>query len=77
MNSQTIEQANTDDEEENSEAPLAPPSNKEIVEALSILRRAVQHRADERGFEEHYSYENMVMELLDAKKQTSIDKYFK
>lgn len=77
MNPQTIERANTDDEEENSEAPLAPPSNKEIVEALSILRRAVQHRADERGFEEHYSYENMVMELLDAKKQTSIDKYFK
>ena len=77
MNHQTIEQANTDDEEENSETPLAPPSNKEIVEALSVLKRAVQYRADEIGFEQHYSYENMVMELLDAKKQTSIHTYFK
>jgi len=30
-----------------------------------------------RGFEQHYLYENMVMELLEAIKQTSIDKYFK
>jgi len=41
VNPQTIEWANTDDEEENSETPLAPPSNKEIVEALNVLRRAV------------------------------------
>ncbi|KAL4127580.1 hypothetical protein QTP88_011747 [Uroleucon formosanum] len=74
MNPQTIERANTDDEEENSEAPLAPPSNKEIVEALSILRRAVQHRADERGFEEHYSYENMVMDRLDRSSESPLGK---
>jgi len=55
LNPQTIERANTDDEEENSEAPPAHPSNKEIVEALSVLRRVVQHRADEIGFEPHYS----------------------
>ena len=51
-----------------SETPLAPPTNKEIVEALSVLKRAVQYRADEIGVEQHNSYENMVMELLDAKK---------
>jgi len=43
MNSQTIKQDNTDNEEENSEAPLAHQSNKEILEALSVLKRAVQH----------------------------------
>lgn len=69
LNIQKIEQANTDDEEENSEAPLAPPLNKEIAEALSVLRRAVQYHADEIGFEQHYSFENMVIELLDAKKK--------
>jgi len=73
---QTIEQANTDHEEENSETPLAPPSRKDILEALNVLRRLVQHHADKKGFEQHYSYVNMVMELLDAKKQTSIDTYF-
>jgi len=41
------------------------------MEALSDLRRAVQHRADENGFEQNYL-------LLDKKekKQTSIDTYF-
>jgi len=77
MNSQTIEKVNTDDGEENSGAPLASPSNKEIVVALSVLRRVVQHRACEIGFEQHFSYANMVMSYLTQKKQTSIDKYFK
>jgi len=40
--------ADTDDVEENRERP---PSNKEIVEALSVLGRAVQHSADEKFFE--------------------------
>jgi hypothetical protein len=73
MNPQTI----TDNEEENSETSLALSSSKEIVKALSFLRKETfQHRADEKVFEQHYSYENLVMELLDAKKQTSIDTYF-
>lgn len=72
MNPQTIEQANADNEEENSEAPLAYPTSKEIVEAFRVLRRVVQYR--EKDFEQHYSYENMVMELLDAKK-TSNNRY--
>ena len=37
----------------------------------------VQYRADEIGFEQRYSYENMFMELLDAKKQSSTYTYFK
>jgi len=51
--------------------PLAPPSIKEIVEALIVLKRVVQHHADEIGFEQHYSYENMITqgcEIKSAKK---------
>lgn len=48
MNPQTIlEQANTHGNEENSEAP---PSSKEIEKALNVLRRVVQKRTIEKGF---------------------------
>lgn len=41
LNPQTLEQADIDDaEEENSERS---PSNKDIMEALSVLMKAVQH----------------------------------
>ena len=53
INTITIEQDGSDDEEENNKAP---PSNKEILKTLSVLRRAVQHRAYEQCFEQHYSY---------------------
>jgi len=43
MNLQTSKQI--DVEEENSERPLL---NKEIVETNSVLRKVVQHRADEK-----------------------------
>lgn len=43
-----FDQNDTDDKEENSEAP---PSSKEIVDALSVLRRAVQNRVDEKCFD--------------------------
>lgn len=44
LNPQTLEQADTDDvEEKNSETSS---SNKEIVEALHVLMRAVHRRAD-------------------------------
>jgi len=78
INLQKIEQANTDGEREKSEAPMAhhgTPSNKEIVEALSILRKAVQHTVDKKGFEQYYSYENMVMVLLDTKKTNIVGTY--
>jgi len=66
MTPQRIELAVTVDEEENCEAV---PSSKEIVEVLSVLRRSVQQRADEHVFEQHYSYESIVIKLFDAKKR--------
>lgn len=69
MNPQTIEQANTVNEEENSETFL---SGKEIID-LSVLRKVVNHRVDERGFERRYSYTNM--ELLNVKKKINIGRY--
>lgn len=65
MNPQTIEQANTDDEEEAG----TPNDQRNCRSSCSVVRRAVQHRTDEKDF----SCENMVIELLDAKKQVSID----
>jgi len=74
MNPQTIEQADTEDKEENSKAPI-PPIKYRNCRRSSVPRRAVQHRADEKGFEQHYSYETMVMKLLDSKQQATIN-YF-
>lgn len=59
LNPQTLKKAGIGNvEEENNKWP---PSNKDIV--------AVQHRADEKSFEQHYSYESMVIKLLNAKKK--------
>lgn len=41
-----------------------------------IEKEKVVDRIDEKGFEKHYFYENMIIKLLEAKKkQTSIDTY--
>lgn len=54
LNSQTLERVHIDDvDEENGEKP---PSNKEILEALSVLRKAVRHHADKKDLYQHYSY---------------------
>jgi len=37
-----------------------PQSNKKIMKAY-VLERAAQHHADEKGFEQYYSYECMVI----------------
>lgn len=42
-----------------------PHQAKKYCKALSVLKRAVQHRVDEKVFEQHYSYKNMVIGLLD------------
>lgn len=64
LNPRTLERADIGDiGEENSESP---PPNKEIVGNLSVLGQAVQHHADEKDFERHYSYE--------WRKKTDIDK---
>lgn len=63
LNLQTLEETNADDvEEENSNKPL---TNKDIVEAFSVLREAVQHCAYKKDFE----YERIVIKLLDAQTQ--------
>lgn len=46
-------------EEEISEVP---PSNSQMLEALKILRRGVQHRSA--VFQKHYEYEQFINELL-------------
>lgn len=53
------------------------PIKQRNVEVLIILKRTVQHSADEKGVEQHYSYENVVIELLDVRKPTLIEIYFK
>jgi hypothetical protein len=51
---------------------VASPWSKEIVETISILGKALLHRANENGFGQHYLYETMIIKLLDAKQQTTI-----
>jgi hypothetical protein len=64
------------DDEDETEGEGPPPSNKDIINALTVLRKAVQHRADSKFFNEHYSYEREMMKLVeDGKKQTTIDKF--
>lgn len=55
VNPQTLELADIDDveEEENDERPFTSRPNKGIVGVLSALEKAVQHRADKKGFEQH------------------------
>ncbi len=48
------------------------PSNKEIIDAVTV-----QHRADSAFFHTHYSYEREIMKLVeDGKKQTTFDQFF-
>lgn len=68
-----------DHEDEDDDTPtLIPPTNKEILGALDVLTRAVQHRSDK--FDLHYKYENFVKTSIlnnDGGKQTSIKDFFK
>jgi hypothetical protein len=47
---------------------------KKILEALSVLERAVLHLSYEKGFGQRCPYK--TIKLLDAKKQTTIKTYF-
>lgn len=63
--------------EDETEDEDPPPSNKDVINALAVLRRAVQHRADSTFFNQHYSYEREIIKLVeDGKKQTTMDKFF-
>ncbi|KAL4107979.1 hypothetical protein QTP88_018247 [Uroleucon formosanum] len=45
-----------------------PPSTKEMLEALQILRRGIQQRGDFDVFEKYKSYEDMIMKLAEETK---------
>ncbi|GBN50747.1 hypothetical protein AVEN_31437-1 [Araneus ventricosus] len=55
-----MEFEDNDDEEGLEEKP---PSAQKTLQALRILRRSVQHRAQ--SFDEHYSYERFIQRMLD------------
>ena len=47
-----------------------------LLTYLQVLRKAVQHRADRAFFDQHYSYERGVMQLVEhGKKQMTIDQF--
>jgi len=41
-----------------------------------VGKEKIVDKADENRFEQNYSYESIVIKLLDAKKQTLIDTHF-
>lgn len=64
------------DPDEDSEINIKSTSNKEIMEALSNLRRGVQYGADR--FESHYDCERFIFTILEASKtQMKIDAFLK
>jgi len=63
--------ADDSDEEEPDEKP---PSTKQMLEALQILRRGIQQRGNFDVFEQHKSYEDMIMKLAEEGKiQSTLD----
>jgi hypothetical protein len=43
------------------------------MSVVSVLKKAALHRADEKGFGQHYSYEIMNIKFFEAKQQTTIN----
>jgi hypothetical protein len=65
-----------DDSDTDDEQP--PPTEQEMTDALAVLRRGVQRRADEEGFEKHYKYEQFITKILqESKTQSTLDKFMK
>ncbi len=65
------------DEEGGDKSDDQPPSNKEIIDVVAVLQKAIQHHADGAFFYTHYSYEREIMKLVeDGKKQTTLDQFF-
>jgi len=63
--------ADDSDEEEPDEKPR---STKQMLEALQILRRGIQQRGNFDVFEQHKSYEDMIMKLAEEGKiQSTLD----
>ena len=64
----------TDDEIENDQPAVHIPTNKEMREALLVLRVGVQNKSYE--FELHYEYESFINNLLQKDmKQTKLDDF--
>lgn len=73
MRTNVGDQPETDDDDNNDK----PPTNKEVMNAITVPRYAVQHRADCTVFEQHYLYERAIMKLIDeGKNQTTVEKIF-
>ncbi|XKL65620.1 hypothetical protein PGB90_009040 [Kerria lacca] len=52
-----------------------PPTQKEIIDALMVLWKDVQHRGDGMFFEQ-YSYERAIIRMIEErKKQTTLDNF--
>ncbi len=65
--------AGDSDEEEFDEKP---PSTKQMLEALQILRREIQQRGDFDVFEQHKCYEDMIKKLAEKGKiQSTLDRF--
>ena len=64
----------TDDEVEEDQPAVYIPTNKEIREALRMLRLGVQNKSSE--FELHYEYESFINDLLRKDmKQAKLDNF--
>ncbi len=61
------------DDEGGDENDAQPPSNKEIIDVVAVLQKAVQHRVDGAFFHTHNSYEREIIKFVeDGKKQTTL-----
>ena len=64
----------TDDEVEEDQPAVYIPTNKEMREALCVLRLGMQNKSSE--FELHYKYESFINDLLQKDmKQTKLDDF--
>lgn len=69
------DEENDESDEEEVDVVVKPPSNKEVLEALDVIRRAVHHRGN--NFNIQYEYEQYIFGILEEnKKQTKITNFF-
>jgi len=62
------------DDNDEDELDNKPPSTKQKLEVLQVLRREIQKRGDFDVFGQHKSYEDMIMKLAEEGKiHTTVD----
>ncbi|CAI6374557.1 unnamed protein product [Macrosiphum euphorbiae] len=75
INDEDNDEENDESDEEEVDVVVKPPSNKEALEALEVIRRAVHHRGN--NFNIQYEYEQYIFGILEEnKKQTKITNFF-